>query len=420
MASVAVLHARINALSLSIAHQKEVLRELEQTKSDAQSELNNILDPARLPLELSSDILLRCLPDKPIPRARLAPLLFLNVCRSWSKIAISTPRLWAAIHLESPFPCDVDEHLDLWLGRASTRPLAISLHGSPDSGVRAAVDKYAHQVQIPELYLRSGDDLADITTPLPSLKTLIIGQRPRDERSFAEGSYADEETYSVGAGECVAMLRAAPGLVDCMLDGIFYAPVFDAYDFGECDDLTHHSLTNLRLNSSALILRYLTLPALESLDVSNTVNIEGDHFPNFLTRSSPPLKSLKIEGAVTWSGGMAERILQLLPNLTDLHMGFWPPQTISTLLEELAVASPTQFLPNLCKITICGFTPNRSQYEKLIATLSARRASHSPIKSFCLKTVNTQPDADIITALNQLVVDGMKIHVMTWSDRDLI
>ncbi|KAJ6544613.1 hypothetical protein DFH09DRAFT_928274, partial [Mycena vulgaris] len=126
MASVAALHARIEEISLAITRQKEILRDLEQTKSDAQSELNNILDPmARLPLELSSDIFLRCLPDKPIPRARFAPLLFLNVCRSWSKIAISTPRLWAAIHLESPFPCDVDERLDLWLGRTSTRPLAI-------------------------------------------------------------------------------------------------------------------------------------------------------------------------------------------------------------------------------------------------------------------------------------------------------
>ncbi|KAJ6544630.1 hypothetical protein DFH09DRAFT_1321831 [Mycena vulgaris] len=213
------------------------------------------------------------------------------------------------------------------------------------------------------------------------------------------------------------MLRAAPGLVDCTLDKIFHEEVDHDY-FGECDELTHHSLTNLRLNSSALILRYLTLPALESLDLSSCTDIEDDHFPNFLARSSPPLKSLKMYGG-RWLGGMAERILQLLPNLTDLDMR-WSSQTISTLLEELAVTSPTQFLPNLCKFTIRGFTPNRSQYEKLIATLSARRASHSPIKSFCLASVNTQPEADIITALKQLAADGMKIHVTDWSDRDLI
>ncbi|KAJ6544651.1 hypothetical protein DFH09DRAFT_1282319 [Mycena vulgaris] len=418
MATVAAIRARIKEISLAIKRQKEILRDLENSKRDAQSDLNNIRDPmAKLPFELSSDIFMRCLADgTPGPHPNAAPMVFMRVCRSWSKIAISTPSLWATIRAEYP-DARFAKLMDVWLARARNRPLSIALtiRGPFNSAVCQSVLRYAGQVHALELYLPSGDDLEHITTPFPSLKTLIIGQGPRDEDSDEDSDEDpdddEEPEYSSGPSECIEMLRAAPGLVDCTLDGIFYAKMYHGYDFGACDELTHHNLTNLRLNSSALILRYATLPALENLDLSFCTDIEDEQFRDFLSRSSPPLKSLKMMGA-KWLGGITERIFQLLPNLTDLEMG-WSLLTISILLEELAVASPTQFLPNLCKFTICGFNPDRSQYGKLIATLSARRASHSPMKSFRLESVYAKPDADITTALQQLAADGMMIHIST-------
>ncbi|KAJ7120409.1 hypothetical protein C8R43DRAFT_853873, partial [Mycena crocata] len=54
-----------------------------------------IFDPvAKLPLELSSDIFLRCLPDDPAPNEAVAPMLLLRVCHAWSDIALSTALLW--------------------------------------------------------------------------------------------------------------------------------------------------------------------------------------------------------------------------------------------------------------------------------------------------------------------------------------
>ncbi|KAJ6483010.1 hypothetical protein DFH09DRAFT_1107161 [Mycena vulgaris] len=68
-------------------------------KSAAQAQLNAILDPvARLPLEISSDIFLKCLPSRPAPGAHHIPMLFLNVCNSWMDIVVSTAQLWATIH----------------------------------------------------------------------------------------------------------------------------------------------------------------------------------------------------------------------------------------------------------------------------------------------------------------------------------
>ncbi|KAJ6577777.1 hypothetical protein B0H19DRAFT_985394, partial [Mycena capillaripes] len=101
--SIEEIQARIDQFSADINLQKTDLKQLECDKSAAQRELNAIRDPmARLPLELSSDIFLQCLPETPMPDACVAPMLLLNVCNMWSDIALSTPALWATISLNSP------------------------------------------------------------------------------------------------------------------------------------------------------------------------------------------------------------------------------------------------------------------------------------------------------------------------------
>ncbi|KAJ6544636.1 hypothetical protein DFH09DRAFT_1367814 [Mycena vulgaris] len=423
MATVAAARARIKEISLAIQRQKEILRDLENSKRDAQSDLNNIRDPmARLPFELSSDIFMRCLADD-TPGPHAAPMGFMRVCRSWSKIAISTPSLWAAIRAEYP-DAGFGNLMDVWLARARNRPLSIALTvcGPFNSAVCQSVLRHAGQVHTLELYLPSGDDLERITTPFPSLKTLVIGQGPIDDEegdSDDSGWYRNRyrETYhSHNARESVGMLRAAPGLVDCKFDGIYYEVEFGDVDYAEPDELTHLSLKHLHLDSSALILQHLTLPALETIRISTPVS--HDPFLEFLTRSSPPLKSLGMEREMEIPPGLepsSNTVFRLLPGLRDLRVTFSRSSSQpSFFLEELAVTSPPQFLPNLRNLTISGeFTPDRSQYAKLISTLSARRASHSPMESFRLECVKTKPDVDIITALQQLATDGMSVHVST-------
>ncbi|KAJ6494167.1 hypothetical protein DFH09DRAFT_946859, partial [Mycena vulgaris] len=127
MAFVAALQARIEELSLAIHRQKDILRDLEQTKSDVQSDLNDILDPmARLPVEISSDVFMHCMLDKSIPHVNRPPLLFLNICRLWSKIAIATPSLWAEIRAHHP-GVNFGKLMDRWVGRAGSLPLSITL-----------------------------------------------------------------------------------------------------------------------------------------------------------------------------------------------------------------------------------------------------------------------------------------------------
>ncbi|KAJ7490714.1 hypothetical protein FB451DRAFT_1552340 [Mycena latifolia] len=416
MASVAALNARIEELSLVITRQKNILRDLEQQRSDVQSDLNNILDPmAKLPLEILSDILMRCLSNEPLPSPdpNTPPMLFMSVCRSWNKIAISTPSLWAGIRIESPLAraYGFDKLLELWLSRARSRPLSVSLSGSPNRGVQRLVEQNAQQVQTLELYLPSGHHLQEITTSLPSLKTLVIAQGDCDD---------DDADYSDDASECVAMLRAAPDLVDCTFRGIYYNPTFANTPQSQ---FTHFSLKHLRLGvfpgeSSTVILRSLTLPALESLSVPY-LDIESEDLFAFLTRSSPPLKALQLmmPSLVEWS---YQTLLKLLPSLTDLHLAFSRGgPDISPFLEVLAIGSPPQFLPYLINLTIHpGCLLERPQFEKLVGILSARRASR-PVQMqtfryifhWSLARPDTAANADILVALRQLAADGMKIHI---------
>ncbi|KAJ7046940.1 hypothetical protein C8F04DRAFT_938210, partial [Mycena alexandri] len=86
--------------------QKEVLNLLnllERGKKAAQRQLNALRDPiARLPLEISSEIFLQCVPSYPQPDVCAAPMLLLNICDAWTNIALSTPAIWAALVFDNP------------------------------------------------------------------------------------------------------------------------------------------------------------------------------------------------------------------------------------------------------------------------------------------------------------------------------
>ncbi|KAF7348130.1 F-box domain-containing protein [Mycena sanguinolenta] len=161
MSSIITIQNRIEELSSAIERQKQILRDLEISRSDARRELNAARDPmGRLPVEISSDIFMRSLPDyysHPItPSFYDAPVLFLRICHLWSEIALATPSLWAEIcfdfdHDSGPNATDSKNRLARWIARAGTFPLNLSLGGHLASGVDI-IQQYAHRM--PTLDLR--------------------------------------------------------------------------------------------------------------------------------------------------------------------------------------------------------------------------------------------------------------------------
>ncbi|KAF8175470.1 hypothetical protein K438DRAFT_1608588, partial [Mycena galopus ATCC 62051] len=60
-----------------------------------EEELDSIVYPVlSLPPEITSHIFIQSLPEDTRPSPRSAPLLLVQICRSWRVIAIATPDLW--------------------------------------------------------------------------------------------------------------------------------------------------------------------------------------------------------------------------------------------------------------------------------------------------------------------------------------
>ncbi|KAJ6508517.1 hypothetical protein C8R45DRAFT_445765 [Mycena sanguinolenta] len=90
-----------------------------------------ISHPRRLPPDIVREIFVACLPTErnAVMSAQEAPLLLCRICSAWRTIAISTPRLWASIHVpfewvflkESRMPAIVQ-----WLQRSGACPISLS------------------------------------------------------------------------------------------------------------------------------------------------------------------------------------------------------------------------------------------------------------------------------------------------------
>ncbi|KAJ7592786.1 hypothetical protein C8J56DRAFT_929485, partial [Mycena floridula] len=95
-----------------------------------------VLAPIRLlPEDMLREIFVNCLPsNKPANIAITdAPLLLGRICRSWRELALSTPELWASIHVHFLHPFDtirvqrLYDEAQAWIARSGTCPLTVAV-----------------------------------------------------------------------------------------------------------------------------------------------------------------------------------------------------------------------------------------------------------------------------------------------------
>ncbi|KAJ7627832.1 hypothetical protein DFH06DRAFT_1227280 [Mycena polygramma] len=414
MQSESELRARIDELTTSIHAQRRILRDLETQRSNARSKLNSIRDPmAGLPVEISAEIFLHCLPtDPPVPDPDAAPIVLLNVSHLWRNIALSTPALWSRIRIDS-LSSEFAEFCRIWIGRARSLPLSFAFHGRLKRRAWTLMKQYGQHLQPSlELFIRDEADLERIEAPFPALKALTI---------------CSDETYSISTPkETVEILRAAPALVDCDFDQVFYDWGIHDSSFGwQAEPLTHTALRHLRLGksqssgNSAYILQYLTLPALKSLRITD-FDIDNEDFIAFLARSAPPLESLSMISP-TDPGSLPTFLeyFRLTPSLTDLELSRQPNyqpghDSLAPFRLFWAALGTQDFLPNLRRLTLRICFPRAADYEALLFALRGRRAhlqSFQLIFPVYFNEVEEPPDGDSIAAFKQLAQDGMHIHV---------
>ncbi|KAJ6598061.1 hypothetical protein B0H10DRAFT_2086080 [Mycena sp. CBHHK59/15] len=375
------LRARINRLSTEIAVQEDVLKKLEQEKSLAQRQLNGVLDPlARLPVEISLDIFRYCLP--PVPwrtpmesdAAHGFPLQLLNICNTWTDIALSDSSLWASIQIIFPCSEGYRELLKVWLRRAGNHPLSISLCNPSEIDFATAGIVWGHGKQLKHLEIyndaENEDQDSDSGEPigfdqpidlfggkepesLPSLETLIIGRATYCPPYFAL--------------QILELLRRAPNLVECI-----FARVPLVGDSDTAEKLVLPNLRRLifeelpRYSNDDKILKHLSLPALETLSLP--MRLSDDDLLSFLKRSSPPLQELSIGHG----GRCPDSCLRLIPTLTQFGGRLSLP-VVEGFFDALA-ESPS-LLPNLRSLFVRPTydTIPDSFWRQLFRAASARR-----------------------------------------------
>lgn len=386
---------------------------------------NAVRDPvAKLPLELSSKIFIHCLPLRSEPCFRHVPMLLLNVCRTWSDVALSTPALWATIHIEFPRGKGFSDFLAMWLKRAGNHLLSISLQDVFDAGVAAIV--WEHASQLKNLEIRHDDYHPHLWTPVGLGQFLFL-------QTLTLACFKSFIHFSVH--KILEILHHTPNLVECTIGWVILVnkdypytitrvlprltetlvlPRLRYLNFGRTETETDFA----NLEGDGRLLTYLTLPALETLVVPT---LDISHVLSFLVRSSPPLQKLLLIGLENETVNFTQlhKCLRLVPFIT--HFEFRDAST--DLMDDLWTAladSLSTFLPNLriLKLHHCWsdmedfFEPS---YVELLRVLKARRS-----QIVCFELILSAdgvtsdyggPDAKMRAAFRQLVAEGMEIHI---------
>ncbi|KAJ7635411.1 hypothetical protein FB45DRAFT_1002706 [Roridomyces roridus] len=402
------LQSQLAEISKAIEVQNFVLRDLEKQRRTLRSQLNSILDPfARLPLEISSDILLRCLPKR---AAKLAPseppTIFLNVCHSWRSIALSTPALWACFTDETVPAAKRPELFQKWLALSGGFPLSLSIgHRARETSrfdaaaLITLVEQHAHRVHRLDFFISSNLDTLTFMMPLRALRTLML-----------DGSGAASQSTT----NILQLLLSAPNLERCHFAGVGFniPPNADVIQ-----PLSHLSLQHLTLSrgtapsaNTAVILRFLTLPSLHTFSMIDLDKpVSSNDVASFLSRSSPPLQSLCLCTTTTEPG--PNPCLRLLPTLHSLSIG----GRCSSAHQLLTDLTPCAALfPTLQHLTINGNCADALygwEYAVVVDILETRPATLRSFEMPYMSCGEEDVPGDIRAFLGGLVRGGLRIKI---------
>ncbi|KAJ7129207.1 hypothetical protein C8R44DRAFT_776154 [Mycena epipterygia] len=355
--STADLRRRLLQLDAQILEQKLVLHKLEQTRLEVERKLiaTATFPVVQLPVEIATKIFLQCLPapeDKVTydmkthmrPFEPQAPLALASVCWRWRDIALSTAGLWSTIRYDLSYPIRLpveapevmERYIKRWLDRAVSQPLSIFfyLRGEDEckdlddsnsftpNRLRNLIHSYSHTIQHISLDMcqHTLHQLGLDFQHFPVLKSANFGSawsgyrdpdRENPVNVFVNapqlhdicldrpGAFSyfvlpwSQLTKFDGDIDTMDLFALAPNIVEARCSMQYLLPSPTSVIF-------HPQLRSLTLTKSVDstkpldILEYLTLPALQTLHISEMEDTSYPSLHTFLSRSSPPLLALSI------------------------------------------------------------------------------------------------------------------------------
>ncbi|KAJ7302112.1 hypothetical protein DFH08DRAFT_978217 [Mycena albidolilacea] len=370
------------------------LKKLNYDRTLRLRQLDAILDPvARLPIELSSEVfLLLCFTDRD--------------GAAWTRIALATTSLWAAVHINlggnPPRGPGLRHLMPLWFHCARTRSLSISLSGEYfDCSVLNTVWRQVPRIAHLELRDEKGTGPSSIhpvllwepgtasPRPLAALETLAIWGTDTDPRTQPLPCVFHD--VEVRFGPWVEKVVVLPKLRHLVFEGTVRG--YPRY--------------------SRNVLDHLTLPALETL----VGNAEGDQLLCLLTRSAPPLRDLVATKPRDLP--IFVRCLRLIPGLSRLELwGIRSP--IAEDLFEVLAHSGTPLLPQLSTLIIrlsAEYDLSETHTSFWPAALRALSSRRTTLRTFEVRLRNRlrpewRPAPELVYGFRELMKGEMQVRII--------
>ncbi|KAJ6480956.1 hypothetical protein C8R45DRAFT_1215855 [Mycena sanguinolenta] len=293
---------------------RELKRELMMEKTVIEDSLRLIIYPIlTIPIEITSEIFLHCLPAIEAARPS-APLLLGRICRMWRDIAYSSPRLWAVLHVSSWWRTDWVKD---WLRRAASAPLSLRL---ALSGTHCTFFK-------------------GYVCGCPS--SVLFNDQWEHLISF----YASGFTLA----ECITLFARAPRLIRCEL---LYISSFGS-PLPPNTHVLHTEIKDLVLaknttftDCALLLLDSLTLPNLRSLTFGTYRSdvFINDIFSSFVQRA-PRIQTFTLSVSLITNHEAISSILDAMPSLTFFELASYSLDDSFAVLRR--IGQSTAFLPQL-------------------------------------------------------------------------
>ncbi|KAJ7267344.1 hypothetical protein C8J57DRAFT_364296 [Mycena rebaudengoi] len=142
-------NAQISRMQKSL---DDLMRDRDELQSFIDAHLALVSPARRLPDDVIREIFVAALPSRNcIMSATEPPLLLCKICRPWRALALSTPQLWASVHIAVPSSSRMEKMttmVDNWLSRSGVLPLSLSVVVSntaePDIDVSTLLNSLIH------------------------------------------------------------------------------------------------------------------------------------------------------------------------------------------------------------------------------------------------------------------------------------
>ncbi|KAJ7641646.1 hypothetical protein FB45DRAFT_900678, partial [Roridomyces roridus] len=425
------LQAQIDKVCKDIEFQKQALRNLERSKSVLQRQLNTLRDPiARLPVEVSSEIFLQCLPPRPELGVHRVPMLFLHVCNTWTDIALSDPALWATMYIDPKLCTDgFEQASERWLQRAGVQPLHLSTIATIDARIADLLWRYSSRLESLELAgLSYKDMLSDRPYGSFDCGPLLGGAPPVSLPLLHTLSMTGSSSLEFSLSSILQLLSLAPNLVN-----VVFRDVMIGLDVDESTPVTVlpsvrclgvEDNNQYRGTNQHRLLGYVATPRLDALIVYQPdVYKMLDMYSLFIQRSSPPLRKLIIRNCSDAFKSLNKYISLVSSTLTHLDI----PSASSIclkLLESLAQPS-ADLLPLLEVLKLGRVYPDdwdrdgsSELWDVVLRVLAVRRVRMRIFRMTFALNVPEIPSA-VMIAFKDVMASGMDIWIeSTWQEKD--